>query len=167
MADILPISLPDILENVETTVTFTSVMGEGETLISINIIDSRPNVGITISGPTYSGYYMDSFQIGSNSIKIRNRKSGLIETFGSWEELPPPQDADLFEFNSPSVLKTDYTYTVKMLYNYTPPIPPNGIALKSTQQELIKTYTQTVHGNWSVWQKKLRDYVSASGPFPK
>lgn len=169
MAQILPAGnqLPAIQEQIETSVTFTALLETGETLKSINIIDYRSNVGIVVSGATYSGNYRDSFSIGSGSLKVRNRKSGLIESYDSWESLPPPQDADLFEWNAPSVLSTDYFYTVKMVYEYAPAVVPGEPPIKPVEKELIKTYTQTVHGNWNVWAIRLRNYVQASGPLPR
>lgn len=169
MADIIPAGtqLPAIQEQIETSVTFTALLETGETLKTINIIDYRSNVGIVVSGATYSGQYRDSFSIGSDSLKVRNRKSGLIETYGSWESLPPSQDADLFEWNAPSVLSTDYFYTVKLVYEYAPATVPGEPPVTPVEKELTKTYIQTVHGNWNVWAVQLRDYVKASGPLPK
>lgn len=169
MANILPASsvLPAIQEEVQTRVQFTASLETGETLKSINIIDSRPNIGITVDRDSFFGEYRDSFQIDKGSIKVRLRSNGEVKGFDSWESLPPAHEADIFEWNAPSVLSTDYTYTVKLVYIYTAPVTPGLPPPTPVEKELVKVYNQTVHGNWNTWANRLRSYVAASGPLPK
>lgn len=169
MAQILPAgtNLPAIQEMIPVRVQFTASLDTGETLKTLNIIDSRPNAGITVDRDTFFGEYKDSFQIGQGSIKVRMRSTGEIKGFDSWDALPPPHEADVFEWNAPSVLTTDYTYTVKLVYMYTAPVTPGLPPPTPVEKELVKVYNQTVHGNWNVWSNRLRSYVSASGPLPK
>lgn len=169
MANILPAGsmLPAIQENIQTRVQFTVSLDVGETLKSINIIDRRPNVGISVDRDSFFGEYRDAFQIDKGSIKVRLRANGEIQGFDSWDSLPPAHEADIFEWNAPSVLTTDYSYTVKLVYIYTAPTEPGLPPPTPVEKELVKVYNQTVHGNWNVWANRLRSYVSASGPYPK
>lgn len=169
MATILPVgtTLPTIFESTPVRVEFTAQLDSTDTLVSINIIEHRPNVGIAVQGAVFSGEYRDSFNLGKGSLKARLRSNGEVNVYDSWESLPPPQDADLFEFTAPSTLLTDYTYTVKLVYLYTPATEPGLPPPTPVEKEVTQTYTQTVKGNWNVWAKQLRDYVKASGPLPK
>ncbi|MGL4521476.1 MAG: hypothetical protein ACRCWQ_02825 [Bacilli bacterium] len=171
MADIQPVGsqLPTIKEYNSVNVTFSAILDATESLVSLNIIDSRPNKGITVNQSTFTGQYRDSFRIGSGSIVVRLRRNGEIKGFDSWDSLPPAPEADIIEWNAPQVLSTDYWYDVELKYLYTPvtPDPPVGPTPPSEEKTLVKRYTQTVVGDWSVWAQQLRDYVKASGPYPK
>lgn len=164
MAEILPIStkLNDVKEYDNVRMTFQPQLEAGETLISINIIDRTPNDGISVEHSTYFGQYINSFNLGSDAIKVRLRLNGELKSYSSWGDLPPPESADIFEFKAPSVLTTDYSYTVKMVYEYTSPTAPS----LPVKKEITKSYTQTVFGDYSIWAKQLRNYVSQSGHFP-
>ena len=170
MADIIPLgsSLPSVFENTDVSQSFTAQLGVGESLVSINTIDHRPNVGIVVAGSTFSGQYRDSFSLAKGSIKARLRKTGELKGYDSWESLPPPHEADIYEWNAPSVLTTEYHYTVELKYLYTPPIvDPSLPPPKPVEKTLTKTYTQQVRGNYNVWAIQLRNYVKSSGALPK
>jgi hypothetical protein len=165
MANILPASteLSDQKELDNVSITFSPSFAAGESLVSLNISEHRPNVGITVQGATFSGQYRDSFQLGSGAIKVRLRSNGIMKGYNSFGELPPPNAADIFEFNAPSVLTTSYIYTVKLVYDYTDPLVPIPYPVR---RELTKVYTQVVFGDYNTWANQLKDYVSASGHFP-
>lgn len=169
MADIIPMgsSLPSVFENTDVAQTFSAQLGVGETLVSINITDHRPNIGIVVNNATFTGQYRDSFSLASCAIKARLRETGELKGYDSWESLPPPTQADIYEWNAPSVLVTDYHYTVELKYMYTPPVEPGLPPPTPVEKSLTKTYTQQVRGNYDVWSIQLRNYVKASGALPK
>lgn len=169
MADIIPAgsTLPSVFENIDVSQTFTAQLGVGESIVSINIIDSRPNAGITVNGSTFIGQYRDSFSLATGAIKARLRNTGELKGYDSWESLPPPTQADIYEWNAPSVLTTNYTYTVELKYLFTPAVEPGLPPPTPVEKSITKTYTQQVRGNYNVWAIKLREYVKASGALPK
>lgn len=164
MADILPTSteLSDKQEYTDVSVSFTPQLSVGETLVSLNIINRRPNVGIIINGSSFSGQYKDSFNLDSDALTVRMKsdKDGNpdIRVFDSWEKLPPSSDADIIQWKAPKTLTTEYWYEVKLVYDYEapPPAPPSPTPVR---KELTKRYTQIVFGDYDVWAKQLRQYA--------
>lgn len=173
MADILPIlaDLGDQQEYQPVNIEFTAELDPiTDKLVSLEIIKHRENEGITIVGSGFSGEYRNSFQLDEGAIKIRMRSDGSLVGFNSWDGLPPPTEADIIQWKAPSVLTTTYSYTLKLVYEYTAPIPtppPTRIPppIEPVIKEVVKEYTQIVFGDYDIWSKKLRKYVSESVRF--
>lgn len=165
MASVLPLVLPDVMEGDNASVTFTAVLATGETLVSINIIDSRPNAGITVTGATFNGQYRDSFTLGAGALSARTRATGEIKSYSNFEALPPPPESDIFLFTPPSSLQTTYHYTVEVVYDYTPPVGPTP--QETERRTYSVTLNQIVNGTYDRWAQQLRAYIAASGPYPK
>lgn len=164
MADILPAgtNLPAQNEYEECLYSFTPSLEVGESVISVNIIDRRPNDGISVNGSTFSGQYINSFSIGKGAIKVRLRNTGRLMSYDSWESLPPPQEADIYEWNAPSSLTTVYTYTVEMKYAVTPPVEPGLPPPIPVEKTMVKLYNQSVRGSYNIWANQLKNYVKGS-----
>lgn len=174
MADILPVSttLDRKQEGSEVSVTFEAQLDQGETLVSIEITEYRPNSGVVVSDAGFSGQYRDSFSLDSDALLVRMRSPQGNEpefrTYGSWDDLPEPTEADIIQWKAPSSLVTEYWYEVKLVYDFEQ-TPPSGGGGKATteptteRKELIKRYTQEVYGDYTIWANRLRQYVSDSG----
>lgn len=153
-------TLEEVLEGDYVEQYFIASPEANETLISLNIIDYQPVSGILVAQTYYKGNYNSVFTFGNDALKYRQGDS--LKTASSWETLPNPKDADLYLWRAPSVLQKTFKYTVKVIYDLTEegaggtPENPQPIV---TRKELIKVYSQTVKGNWSIWADKLRAYV--------
>lgn len=172
MAQILPMNtdLGEDMEGASIDVLFTAQLDQNETLVSINIIDYEPTPGITVDKNHLYGTYESVFNLGSDSLKYRDKDE--FKTASSWEDLPPPEGVDLYLWKAPQGLTKTFSYTVELIYLYqeqsdggasnrsgnrsgsdtTEPPPP-------VEKRLTKIYTKTIVGNWSRWADKLREYV--------
>ncbi|QNJ55149.1 hypothetical protein vBValMR11Z_223 [Vibrio phage vB_ValM_R11Z] len=160
MASITPITLPIITEAENVDVTFSAVMDEGETLVQISITDHRANAGINVSGARYYGQYQDSFDLGPSGLKYRDTRDNSYHEVSRFSDLPNnPEHGHVYRFEAPSVLSTDYTYTVTVDYEYEDPLVPGVIE----ERQLVETFTQNVKGKWDTWAQQLRDYIAAGG----
>lgn len=168
MAQIFPIStdLGDIQEGCSVDVTFTVQLDSTDTLKSINIIDYQETPGISVNGARYSGTYESVFSFGTDA--LRYREGDELKVAASWEDLPPPNTADLYLWRAPSKLERTFTYTVECIYDYQPEESSGGSGESGggtqpppIERKITKTYSQLVYGNWSRWANKLREYVYA------
>lgn len=162
MASISPSELNTVLEGRSVNVTFNGVMGANEVLQDITITSHRSNDGITVSGSNYQGQYRDSFNLGANSIKYRDRLTNETKAVSRFGDLPEPTQAHVYEFNAPSTLETDYTYTVTLNYQIVVVDPISGTST-TTDHTLVETITQTVRGTWDKWANELVQVIQASG----
>lgn len=168
MAAILPINteLSDVQEGASVNQTFTFQADEGETLQSINIIEYEPTDGIIVSGNNYQGSYKSVFTFGSGALSYRIGDE--MKTASKWEDLPPPNEANLYLWRAPSKLERTFSYKVEVTYIYQAP-PTEGGSGESggtttpppETSTITKTYTQLVYGDWSKWAQQLRNYVYA------
>lgn len=162
MSQILPINpvLDDVMELKPVDQTFTyTLTEEGAKFKSINITDYDSNSGITVVGPNYKGSYTGVFTFGGDA--LRYRKGDDLLTAGTWETLPPPREADLYLWRAPTNLRRTFKYTVTLIYDVTTPPEEPGGSGSTAEKKVIKTYTQDVVGNWSLWAQNLRAYVNA------
>lgn len=166
MAEILPMStdLSDQMEGSSIDVTFTAQLLQDETLVSINIIKYEATAGIKVEGNHLYGTYESVFGFGSDALKYRQGDN--LKTAASWEQLPPPKDADLYLWKAPQSLQKVFSYTVELVYNLQGPAVPDPITGAPVLPEPVemkkqKVYTQVVVGNWSKWAQQLRNYVYA------
>ncbi|AUR86072.1 hypothetical protein NVP1081O_337 [Vibrio phage 1.081.O._10N.286.52.C2] len=156
MATILPETLDETSEIVNVNVTFTAQLDIDETLVDINITAHRANSGITVSGSSFSGAYIDSFDLGTGALKYRDTRDDSYHVVDSFDQLPSnPQHGHVYEFNAPSPLTTDYDYTVTLNYIFTDPV-----TMLPTPMQLVRTIDHTVVGNYSAWGQQLRDYIA-------
>lgn len=161
MADILPAStvLPSVRENTPVSQTFTPNLTEpGAILVSIKVNPIDKNNGISISGPSYSGMYTGVFTL-NGGLKYR-LKTGQRLSANSWDDLPDPKTADLYSFEAPQSLEKDFSYSVEMIYDVTPPSEPGLPVNPTVRKNITKVYRQQVLGSWSVWANNLREYVN-------
>lgn len=163
MAEILPQSttLPDVMEGSNVNETFRASLTEANaTLVSLNIVEHRPNPGIIVEGANYKGTYDNVFLLGGDS--LRYREGDDLKKAQRWEDLPDPKSADLYLWKAPAKMLETFTYTVEMIYSVQgesagdPPVTP-----PPTEHKIRKTYSQTVFGDWSKWGNQLRAYVNA------
>ena len=167
MAEISPLSteLPELQEGASVNQTFTFIAGEGETLKSINITSYEPVEGITVSGNNYQGSYQSVFTFGGDALKYRIGDE--LKSASSWEDLPPPTEANLYLWRAPSSLQRTFSYTVTVLYSYQEESSSGGSGSSGgttpppVERTLTKTYTQLIYGDWSRWANMLRTYVYA------
>lgn len=172
MIDILPLNsrLDDISEQSGFSVEFSYRVTPPDSDTKIDVTEFKitqydPNIGVIVSETTISGEYIDSFTLGSNSIKYIT-KDLIKKTAGSFNDLPDPTTADLYSFTAPTNLQKTYTYTVTAKYIVTVSQSGGDSGGKRetnkpsiSEHTISKTYTQRVFGNWDVWAKQLRDYV--------
>lgn len=162
MAQIIPINttLEELIEGDFVDQYFTASLEADETLKSITITNYQPVTGITVAQNHYTGNYNSIFTFGANALLYREGND--LKSASAWEELPPPKEADLYLFRAPTALSKTFTYTVELIYTVTTPAVPGEPGSGSVEEKkLTKVYSQTVKGNWSIWAKKLRDYVYA------
>ncbi|QYN80602.1 hypothetical protein [Kosakonia phage Kc304] len=166
MAQILPMNttLEEDIEGSTIDVTFSAQFETGETLVSINIVDYQPTPGIIVDGARVHGTYQSVFSFSGDALKYR--EGDEIKSASAWEQLPNPNQADLFLWKAPSSLERTFTYTVELIYMYQAPSEPGGAEGGTTtppavEKRLTKVYSKRIVGNWSKWAEQLRAYVKA------
>lgn len=162
MAAITPTSLDEILEENNVNVTFQAVLESDEVLVNIEIISHRENNGITVSGANFQGQYIDSFDLGQDAIKYRSRIDNSDNSVQHFSDIPDYGTAHVYEFNAPSILTTEYTYTVKLDYQVVV-IDPITLEETYTDHTIQQTVSQTVRGTWDKWAQQLRTAIEQSG----
>lgn len=160
MADILPIdtNLEYAVEYTPVSQMFSPMLGESETLVSINITIWDNNDGIRVLGNSYAGEYANTFDISNQ--RLLYRLGDTFSNFESWEDISHPQTTDVYLWRAPTESRF-YNYTVEMVYQVTSEGGEGSEGSSTTVTEtLTKTYRQEVKPNWDSYSKKLRDQIS-------
>lgn len=150
MAKILPEDniLPEILEGTSSSFTFSYDIDATEELDSISITSDFPDYILT-NGPTFSGTFIDLFELEPASLKYRqNLDYGEAQKFS---QLPPKGTADLYSYTPPHEMKKTFNVTVSMDYHL--------IAEPDTKLNITKHYIQVVQGNWDTFLRQFLEYV--------
>lgn len=151
MASILPLNskLGTIMEGVNASFTFTAELLPTEKLVSLKIIQTDFPKYISINGPTFSGTFVNLFQLPENSLKFRKGlEYGQASNFA---ELPPKGTADLYSFTAPSVMLKNFNLKVELVYT--------DEANPTTELNITNSYIQPVQGNWDTFKQQFLNYV--------
>lgn len=123
--------------------------------------DSTP-FGITIDNGRYSGHYQDYFESKGIPLMLtlRDRTTLAIYQVNGFNNLPhDATSADCIEFSPPPPQTQVFTITATLKFKKKAP--------PAITETITKSVTQTLYGSATAWAGKLRDYIIASGPFPR
>lgn len=169
--------LGDLMEQQAVDIWFTAVPENTETVTeTVKMITIVPSVfvdGISIEGAHLYGSYNNVFTLEPGSLKYR--LGNEFKDASSWDELPADESTQLYLWNAPQSLTKTITYTVTVLYTETTQSDSGNSGGSGSnsreatetdppvvvEKELSRVYSQTVVGNWSIWNQKLREYVYA------
>ncbi|QQM13900.1 hypothetical protein CPT_Morttis_168 [Acinetobacter phage Morttis] len=151
MASILPSNsmLATVIEGANVSFAFTAALAPTEKLVSLKIIQTDFPSYITINGASFSGKFINLFQLPINSLKYRKGlEYGQASTFG---ELPPKGTADLYSFTAPAVMLKNFNIRVELVYT--------DESNPTTELNITNTYVQAVQGNWDTFKQQFLEYV--------
>ena len=152
-------------ELTETDMTFSYSLDATEALVSVSLsVTPNPfDYGISIDGLRYHGHYLDYFEKALGvplMLTLRDRRTLNIYQVNGFDNLPTDATtADCIEFMPPPPQSQVFSITCTLKYKTI--LPP---AITDT---ITKTITQTLYGSATSWGSKIRDYIHASGPFPR
>lgn len=141
-----------VQEATDVKVSFSGDMEEDEYVISINIVEWDENVGIEVKGNSFSGRYLDSFDLANKHLFYRIGDEWT--TANKWEEIDNPSKSDVYLWKAPTYT-IPFSYTVEMKYG----IESSGGSSRSvggTANTIRKTFTQQVGSNYSAFAKELK-----------
>lgn len=144
--------------------TFSYTLTAGDQLVSFTVEPSEDlsSDGITLESNRLYGKVNDYFDGKVDLLlRYRDRKTLVISETNSFAALPDPVTCDLVAFNPPSELEKVVTYKQTLVYqDMTVPTLP-------VTKTVTRTDTIKIIGTFDGWVLKFRNYVSASGNFPK
>lgn len=155
MADIEPrnTQLPDIKDR-ETSlnIQFSPILFPGERLISLTIKEHDNAPGVSVGTDTISGAYDFNliYPLLPGCVNYFDTDTGELKTADNMSDVPPGHN--VVRFATPGGYKTEWTYTVELIYSIN----------NSSQPPLIKVYRQDVYNNLDIHQQALRNYCGAS-----